>query len=228
MRLCASPRFRCPPQPPQKALRLQHPPAPQVRAEFSHGADRGFTTTPHPLPLSPRGGERGAGGGVRAVCPRAPDLGYILPPLLGSVGRRDESRMHGRGPGPTIASGSGAFTPSMSIVRRSVWKSSTPCTATPSNERWSALPSSGRGRGLGSITLRILRSCVGIEWIESLLRLRASQSYAPRSLPPNPWRAPLKGLCHIKPTCEPITLLTLKLRVCPAIQPEIAPVRKSA
>ena len=43
-------------------------------------------------------------------------------------------------------------------------------------------------------------------------------------LPPNPWHALLKGVCQAKPACKPITLLKLKLRVGPAIQPEIASV----
>jgi REP element-mobilizing transposase RayT len=85
---------------------------------------------------------------------------------------------------PTIGSGSGASTHLTSIARRSVWRSSTTCTATPSNEGWSALPSSGRGRALGSITFRIFPSCVWIELIESIgcsnHSLRASQSCALR------------------------------------------------
>jgi len=32
---------------------------------------------------------------VRVVCPRAAALGYILPPLRGSGGRRDERRTQG-------------------------------------------------------------------------------------------------------------------------------------
>jgi len=51
--------------------------------------------TPAPLPARRGEGCPALRDGVRAVCPRAPALGYILPPLWGSGGRRDESRMHG-------------------------------------------------------------------------------------------------------------------------------------
>jgi len=62
-------------------------PSADGRQNVAHGVSRGYPNPPSPPAPLPRGRERGAEGGVRAVPPRAYALGYFLTPLTGLLSR---------------------------------------------------------------------------------------------------------------------------------------------